>query len=84
MAVAATALAFGSIAQAQDGFPGKPARIIVPYAPGGVADAQARILGQRLQARWGQTVTVENRPGGNTVVATNIPRSVQRRRRSAA
>lgn len=69
-ALAAAALASAPFANAQDHFPGKPVRIIVPYAPGGVADAQARILAQRLQAKWGQTVTVENRPGGNTVVGT--------------
>lgn len=57
-------------AHAQDAFPGKPVRIIVPYGAGGVADAQARMIGQRLQARWGQTVTIENRPGGNTVIGT--------------
>jgi tripartite-type tricarboxylate transporter receptor subunit TctC len=70
--LSAITLAGGGLAQAQDGFPGKPVRIIVPYAAGGVADAQARILAQRLQARWKQTVTVENRPGGNTVVGTNL------------
>lgn len=55
---------------AQDPFPGKPVRIIVPYGAGGIADAQARMIAQRLQTRWGQTVTVENRPGGNTVIGT--------------
>jgi len=59
-------------ASAQDAFPGKPVRIIVPYGAGGIADAQARMIGQRLQARWGQTVTVENRPGGNTVIGTTV------------
>jgi tripartite-type tricarboxylate transporter receptor subunit TctC len=69
--VAACALAaMSGPARAQEGFPNKPVRIIVPYAPGGVADAQARLVGQKLQARWGQTVTVENRPGGNTVIGT--------------
>jgi tripartite-type tricarboxylate transporter receptor subunit TctC len=48
----------------------KPVRIIVPYAPGGVADTQARLLAQRLQARWNRSVLVENKPGGNTVVGT--------------
>lgn len=56
----------------QDGFPGKPVRIVVPYAAGGIADAQARMIGQRLQARWGQSVVVENRQGGNTVVGTAL------------
>lgn len=72
-AIAAITILAGSLgmgATAQDGFPGKAVRIIVPYGPGGVADAQARLIGQRLQARWGQTVTVENRPGGNTVIGT--------------
>ena len=65
-------LGFGAAgnATAQDAFPGKPVRIIVPYGAGGVADAQARMIAQRLQTRWGQTVTVENRPGGNTVIGT--------------
>jgi len=70
VALALMVSVFGAVAQTQDGFPGKPVRIIVPYGPGGVADAQARLIGQRLQARWGQIVTVENRPGGNTIIGT--------------
>lgn len=52
-------------------FPSKPVRIVVPYAAGGVADTQARMLGQKLQAKWNQSVIVENRPGGNTVIGTS-------------
>ncbi len=56
-----------------DGYPNKPIRIIVPFAPGGIVDTSARVIGQELSKRWGQQVVVENRPGGNGfigVVAT--------------
>lgn len=49
-------------AQAQS-FPTKTVRIVVPQAPGGASDTLARVIGAKLQARWGQTVVVENKPG---------------------
>jgi tripartite-type tricarboxylate transporter receptor subunit TctC len=58
----------GAIAQS---FPAKPVRLIVAYPPGGATDAQARIVGQKLTERWGQPVIVENKSGGNTVIATD-------------
>src|SRR5690606_26159782 len=53
-------------------WPNKPVRLVVAYPPGGATDTQARLVGQKLSERWGQTVLVENRPGGNTVIATDL------------
>ncbi|GAD20530.1 tripartite tricarboxylate transporter substrate binding protein [Acidovorax sp. MR-S7] len=52
-------------------WPTKPVRIIVAYPPGGATDMQARLVGQRLSEKWKQPVIVENKPGGNTVIATD-------------
>jgi tripartite-type tricarboxylate transporter receptor subunit TctC len=63
--VAAAVLALaGSQARAQD-YPSKPIKIIVPFAPGGIVDTAARVVGQKLQEAWGQQVIIDNRPGGN-------------------
>src|SRR5688572_9706746 len=64
-------------AQAQP-WPAKPVRVIVPFSPGGVADSSARVVSERLGARLGQSVVVENRPGaagniGTAAVATAAP-----------
>jgi tripartite-type tricarboxylate transporter receptor subunit TctC len=53
----------GGHALAADAYPGKPMRLIVPYPPGGPADALARIVGEKLGAQMGQPMVVENRPG---------------------
>jgi tripartite-type tricarboxylate transporter receptor subunit TctC len=52
-------------------WPSKPVRFIVSLGPGSGADIGARLLADRLQTRWGQPVVVENRPGGDAVVAIN-------------
>lgn len=70
LAVAAVLSAAPSaLAQAQ-GWPNKSVRLVVAYPPGGATDTQARIVAQRLSEKWKQSVVVENKPGGNTVIAT--------------
>jgi tripartite-type tricarboxylate transporter receptor subunit TctC len=60
-------------ASAQTGkWPTRPVRIIVAYPPGGATDIQARLVGQRLSDKWKQPVIVDNKPGGNTVIATDM------------
>lgn len=68
----AAALALApAIARAQ-AYPDKPIRLIVPYAPGGATDTSARIAAEYLTTRFGQQVLVENKPGGGTIIATEI------------
>jgi len=59
-------------ASAQTGYPNKPIKFIVPYAPGGLPDTVARIFAQRLSDRLGQSVVIDNRPGANGGVAAGI------------
>ncbi len=56
-------------AGAQTGWPSKPVRLVVPYAAGGPFDNLARALSAQLSQQWGQPVVVDNRPGGNEVIA---------------
>jgi tripartite-type tricarboxylate transporter receptor subunit TctC len=60
------AFPFASWGQA---FPTKPVRVIIPYAPGGGAELQARLVTGKLSEIWGQPVIIENKPGGGTTLA---------------
>ena len=50
-------------------WPQRPVKFVLPLGPGSGADIGARLLADRLTARWGQPVVVENRPGGDAIVA---------------
>ena len=59
-------LAAGALAQS---YPAKPVRVIVPFPPGGSADAASRSMGEKLSSLWGQPVVLEHKPGAGTTIA---------------
>src|SRR5437588_10237550 len=50
-------------------WPQRPVKFIIPFGPGAAADIGARLVADRLPARWGKPVVIENRPGGDGLVA---------------
>ena len=72
----AAAAALATPAALAQAWPAKPIRIIVPYPPGGFTDVTARLIGQKLQERLGQTVLVDNKAGANgTIGVAELARS---------
>jgi tripartite-type tricarboxylate transporter receptor subunit TctC len=61
-------------------WPQQPVRFIIPFGPGAGADIGARLIQDRLQARWGKPVVIENRPGGDSM--DRDPGRARRQRRS--
>lgn len=71
-AIAIVFLGAAAAATAQSTYPAKPIRIVVPFSAGGSTDLLARGIGERLTRAWGQRVVVDNRPGADGIVATEI------------
>ena len=65
-----TSVASGT-AMAQAAFPSQPLKLIVPYPAGGATDALARMVAQKMQDSWQQTVVVENKPGAGGTIGAN-------------
>lgn len=73
LAVAAMgAAAFSTCTLAQQPYPNKPIRLIVPFPPGGSIDPVARMLAPKITESWGQQVVVDNRPGANGALGTEL------------
>jgi tripartite-type tricarboxylate transporter receptor subunit TctC len=67
----------GPAAASAESYPQRAVRFILPFGPGAGVDITARMLAERLAARWGKPVVVENRPGGDGIVAINAFTSAQ-------
>lgn len=72
IAVLATLLACVAAPVLAQGYPSKPIRIVIPFPPGGGTEVVARSLGDQMSKTFGQPVVVENRPGGNSVIASEV------------
>src|SRR5688572_283090 len=70
--------AAGAATAAVPDYPSRPVRLIVGFAPGGVADLMARALAQKLTEAWGQQVIVDNRAGGGGVISMQLAASAPR------
>ena len=72
----AAAIALGLIASghahAEQSYPTKPVRIVVPFTPGGTSDVLARTLGAKLSELWGQAIVIENRTGAGGTIGTGL------------
>ncbi len=72
VACALLALALPAAQAQAQAWPAKPLKIIVPYSPGGTTDLLARLVGQELSKRLGQPVVVDNKPGANGMIGSDL------------
>ncbi|MDO8441749.1 MAG: tripartite tricarboxylate transporter substrate binding protein [Polaromonas sp.] len=70
--LAALAGAVTALPVRADTWPGKPIRLVVPFAPGGATDVVARIISQKLADGLGQPVVIDNKAGANGIVGTDV------------
>ena len=70
--IAGMAWLAADVAHAQAPYPSQPIKFIVPYPAGGATDALARMVAQKLQDSWQQTVVVENKPGAGGTIGANL------------
>ncbi len=63
---------FAEVATAQDKYPSRPIKLVLPFTPGSPVDVTGRVLAQQLQTRLGQGVVIENRAGAGTTIGTKV------------
>ena len=77
LAVGAGALAAPSLVRAQDKYPERTVRLVVPFAPAGPTDIIGRMIAEKMTGTLGQTMIVENKAGGAGVIGANEIKSAR-------
>ena len=77
LVITAALLGLAGPSLAQDAWPNKPVRLVVPFAPGGSTDVVARMVGQKLSTLWNQPVVIENRAGAGGNVGADVVAKAQ-------